>query len=47
MSDHDLYVDLPNEVILALALEAHARDITLNQLMVEIIEKKCAEVLGR
>lgn len=34
----DVPVDLDNETLLSLSLEAHRRDITLNQLIVEILE---------
>ena len=33
-------LDIPNDQLLELALLAHEKDITLNQLMVEIITSK-------
>lgn len=35
----DIEVELPNEVILEIALEAHKRDITFNALVNEMLEK--------
>lgn len=36
----DVEVDLPDDVILTLALEAHKRDITLNDLVNEVLREK-------
>lgn len=46
MSERDLYLDLPEHVILALALQAHELDITLNEHMNNIIREKCLQVLS-
>jgi predicted HicB family RNase H-like nuclease len=36
----DVPIDLPDEDLLTLALEAHRREITLNDLLVEIIKEQ-------
>ena len=36
----DVDIDLPNDMILKLALIAHERNITLNELCIEILEEK-------
>lgn len=41
--DWDVPVELPIETIAQLALEAHRQNITLNQLIVKIIEAKIEE----
>ncbi len=40
----DVDVDLPDKVILELALMAHKRDITLNELCIEILEERIDEI---
>lgn len=45
MSDYEIIkLDLDKEVILELALEAHRRDMKLNDLMLELIEEYIAPV---
>jgi len=39
-------IDLPNDVLLTLALLAHERDITLNQLFIEILTNYIIEHTG-
>jgi len=43
--DWDIPLELDKEVIADLALIAHARDITLNALIVEVLEEEIARVI--
>lgn len=50
-SSNEAYETVPLEIdadlLLTLALEAHRRDITLNALIVEIVNREAAKVLDR
>jgi len=42
----DVPLDIPNDVILKLALMAHRRDITLNKLINELLRKAAENEIG-
>ena len=46
MSDENIVLDLPDEVILRLALEAHKKDIKLNDHLLNIIKDYIKEATG-